>query len=511
MCHPLTRMVLVAEVPCGPGLGLAVSVPLGVVVTSNLQACTLTVSRLPHQLSLSVTASPSATAARPAGTAAATITAGLTTFPVLKVLGGPGPGLLQFNFSQGGMGASGLMCFTTGCLPSFDTSDSDSGSDRPLLPLPSLLVAEAGNDRVQEVDVVRGCHMSFLDMPPLAGGGASGPRAVAASASHIAVSAWAAFGHGPHVVHLFHARTRVYLRTLGNACGCGPGQLLRPVGLRLTTPRLGVPAGPGASGCGGPRLPSLTSSCPSPTTSPPQVCSSSDSADVVVTVVDHGNMRLSQFQCESGCWLGHVAEGMDDPMDLEVWAPVPVPVRGAGGTAASTMEGWLVSHLRRVYPATVSFQPTSGTSKPCRLGVCGVPGASDGADSDGAVGDSDSAHSDEEDLDGVVGLNVPAALAMVPHLGLFVRQSGAGGMFKVSGVRSRAVFVVPVVVRLRVGRRVVGGSLGGGGPQLSFKASRTVKREVATLDGRMDGRSRRTAFVLVKPMTMGPLNGEYAQ
>ena len=51
---------------------------------------------------------------------------------------------------------------------------------------PTVLVAEHGNNRVQEVDVVKGTHVGYLGPD----GGLLGPFAVAASPTLIAVSSW---------------------------------------------------------------------------------------------------------------------------------------------------------------------------------------------------------------------------------------------------------------------------------------------------------------------------------
>jgi hypothetical protein len=55
----------------------------------------------------------------------------------------------------------------------------------PWVALCLVQVTEHGNDRVQEVDVVRGRHVRFWCQ-----GQVTGPRAVAASASLVAVSEW---------------------------------------------------------------------------------------------------------------------------------------------------------------------------------------------------------------------------------------------------------------------------------------------------------------------------------
>jgi DNA-binding beta-propeller fold protein YncE len=65
-------------------------------------------------------------------------------------------------------------------------------------------------------------------------GQVSGPRAVAATSSLIAVSAWKHHGEGVHAVSLFDAEDGVLLRTLGGEVGSGDGLLSRPFGVRFT-------------------------------------------------------------------------------------------------------------------------------------------------------------------------------------------------------------------------------------------------------------------------------------
>jgi hypothetical protein len=97
-------------------------------------------------------------------------------------------------------------------------------------------VAEHGNNRVQEVDVMAQSHIGYLCRP----GTIAGPRAVTASPSLVAVSAWSRGDSGQHVVCLFDAVSRVALRTLGGVCGGEDGQLLCPRGLRVTADGNGV-------------------------------------------------------------------------------------------------------------------------------------------------------------------------------------------------------------------------------------------------------------------------------
>jgi hypothetical protein len=90
----------------------------------------------------------------------------------------------------------------------------------------TMLAAE----RVQEVDVVAGRSLGTL-FPRTK---VLYPRAVAASASLIAVSSWRRDGREDHSVHVFDARTRAHVQTIGTGCGPSLGQLNRPAGLRIT-------------------------------------------------------------------------------------------------------------------------------------------------------------------------------------------------------------------------------------------------------------------------------------
>ena len=140
-------------------------------------------------------------------------------------LGRAGVGPLQFHFSHrdkltftaasagsaAGAGAGAL----TGCEPSATTACAARSGPRP--PTPTLLVTEFKNDRVQEVDVVAGTHVGFLYAPGLI----DGPRGVAASHRHIAVTNQPR-GGDPRV-HLFDASTRTRLWTVPMATGTPEG------------------------------------------------------------------------------------------------------------------------------------------------------------------------------------------------------------------------------------------------------------------------------------------------
>ncbi len=117
------------------------------------------------------------------------------------------------------------------CLPMLSPRITPSSSPTHTLPTPihsrthaPLQVAEHGNNRVQEVDVMAQAHVGFLCKP----GAVQGPRAVAASPTLVAVSAWTSPDSEDHVVHLFNATSRAHLRVMG-----GGGLLNCPFGLRI--------------------------------------------------------------------------------------------------------------------------------------------------------------------------------------------------------------------------------------------------------------------------------------
>jgi DNA-binding beta-propeller fold protein YncE len=127
-------------------------------------------------------------------------------------LGAPGSGPLQFKF----VGKVIKMAFTV------PAPSSGPGAARP-----TLLVADCGNDRVQEVDVVARAHVGYL-CPP---GTLKEPFGVATSRTHIAVTTCTAV-HG--LAHLFDAVSRARLWTVGGLSGSGSRQLSGPFGVRFT-------------------------------------------------------------------------------------------------------------------------------------------------------------------------------------------------------------------------------------------------------------------------------------
>jgi hypothetical protein len=153
---------LVGSWSCGDGVGLAVCEALGVVATTCVDSRTVTLRSIDPPSFM---------------------------FPVVAEVGGAGDGPCQFNFNAGD-GTSGWCCFTLG-------------------PAPTLLVAEHGNRRVHELDPCKGlAHVSFLPVTLR-------PRGVAASPTHIAVTAWDQWAVGEHCLYVFDAGTRALLRTIG--------------------------------------------------------------------------------------------------------------------------------------------------------------------------------------------------------------------------------------------------------------------------------------------------------
>lgn len=206
----------------GPGRGMAVCVPLRRLVTSNDHNLTLTLFTI-----------------RPDG-----------TFALQCTIGGKGRGPLQFATDQY---MSGWMCFTV-------------GSD-----VPTLLVTDAGNDRVHELDVSDARAPAHVGFPIRV----LGPRGVAASASLLAVTAWKHISRGEHVVHAFDAVTRAPLFTAGCGLGSGDGQLSEPYSLRVSNQHIVVAA--------------------------------------------RGNNRVSAFRTSDGAFAGHLALAVIGAAEVEEW------------------------------------------------------------------------------------------------------------------------------------------------------------------------------------------------
>jgi hypothetical protein len=181
----LARARLITTLPCGKGpVAIAVCVALRTIVVNSNKKNIL------HLFTIGTDG-----VIAPAGT-----------------LGGLGSGPLQFNFDRKII----KMAFTV------PAPSSGPGAARP-----TLLVADGGNDRVQEVDVVTRAHVGYL-CPP---GTLKRPRGVAASRAHIAVTTCA---DGHHSVHLFDAVSRARMWTVGGQEGSGPRKLSLPLGVRFT-------------------------------------------------------------------------------------------------------------------------------------------------------------------------------------------------------------------------------------------------------------------------------------
>ncbi len=196
----------IASLPAGQGFGLAVSPALNLIVTSDAVHNTLTFFRAVAPFS-----------------------------QIGTPWGGHGSGPLQFRLDNpGGHGWGGHMCFTVPVAFSA---------------LPSLLVADVGNDRVVEVDVSavssQGPSGRPVAVPRTLGEGTGRrPRAVAACAAFIAVSAFTLEAAGNHVVTLYSAATFALVRRFGVGSGVGSGQGMfsQPRGLRFSGSHLLVRA-----------------------------------------------------------------------------------------------------------------------------------------------------------------------------------------------------------------------------------------------------------------------------
>jgi hypothetical protein len=111
------------------------------------------------------------------------------------------------------------------------------------------------------------------------------------------------------------------------------------------------------------------------------------SADgTVLAVADAGNDRVSLFRVEDGSFVQHLAEGLEGPRDVEEWEGV----------------GWLVA--------------CAGSNTVELMGGGGGVAAGEGAIKLGGGGE---------------GFAKPAALALVPGLGMLVREHGSGGRVQV--------------------------------------------------------------------------------
>jgi hypothetical protein len=287
---------------CGVGCGVAVCPALGLLVTSNSSANTLSVFALPG-------------GARGGGAGGGGLSPQCT-------LGGPGSlPSMQFMFSDGNF--SGWMTFT---------GPSTSGDAPPL-----LLVTDGGHDAVHVIDVVARTHVGHVGAP----GSIPGPRGVAARGSLVAVSSWKRNDSGEHTVRLFEGAGSGWapLRVLGGGFGmpgAADGQMKWPYGLRFTGDGTGV------------------------------------------AVAEEGNDRVSLFRVADGSFVRQLATGLSYPFDVE-----------------ECEGGWLV--------AGGAF----GSSTVAHVGGYGKVSATLGKYGRG----------DGEFYN-------PSALALVPGLGLVVREAG---------------------------------------------------------------------------------------
>jgi hypothetical protein len=135
-----------------------------------------------------------------------------------------------------------------------------------------LLVTDAGHDAVHVIDVVHQTHVGFVAAP----GTIAGPRGVAARGAMAAISAWKRCECS---IQIFEGSDASWtpVRTI---CGdSGAAQLVRPMGLRLT-------------------------SC--------------DRGTAALVVADTWNDCVSMFCVRTGRFV-RVIEEVDDPEDVEEW------------------------------------------------------------------------------------------------------------------------------------------------------------------------------------------------
>ncbi len=217
----------------GPnGFGLAVCPILGLLVLSDIHKNTLLVFALPERCS------------------------GDADLILKYIFGGPESSL--FSFLAHSVGASGYLAFT-------------AGRDTP----PLLLVTDAGHHAVHVVNVASQLHVGYVCAP----GSVSGPRCVASKDCLVAVSCWAHYDSGDHVVRLFEGSGAVWapVRVLGLGCGFGnaPGQFNEPFGVRFAADGLRI------------------------------------------VVADSRNHRVSTYLVADGSFERHLAQGLDFPIDVE--------------------------------------------------------------------------------------------------------------------------------------------------------------------------------------------------
>jgi hypothetical protein len=197
-------------VTAGPGYGLALCQPLGLVITSCYADNTLS-------------------AYGPLGAPGSNAVGLLPVWTMGKAGGsGASPPPSPFCFHKDPF-ASGALAFASS--PSACKSGGGGGHGVDSVPL--LLVTDAGADVVHLVDVeARACVGTLYEPEAVLG-----PRGVAASQSLIAVSAWKQATSGAHSVHIFEGsgeRRRLRVLAPDLSPGSGSGQLSQPRGVRFS-------------------------------------------------------------------------------------------------------------------------------------------------------------------------------------------------------------------------------------------------------------------------------------
>ena len=405
---PVPRLTTV----CGHGYGVAVSPIARLLVTSNCDDNTLAVFALPtlpwpDGSECSDRFCVNSTSRVRGGGGGAELDAppplpspcepgSVSGLPRLGTLGGPdSPPPLRFKFVDGS--ASGYLAFTT------------STTHQP----PLLLVTDAGHNAVHVVDVINRQHVGYVAAP----GTLPGPRGVAVTrhggdagaalestqstqssaaspascSSMVAVSSWAMWDSGDHLVHLFRGggTTWSHLRVCGagfGAPGSAMGQLHRPYGVRFSPDgsQLAI------ADMGNCRVVMHSVH--------PRRCSSSSSSSgagdgAAICGCSWSLVRIVSAAC---VW----------PYDVEVvkWEDLECQ--------------WLVADLgRHTMDCFAGTSPCSASASGSSCDSRAVTWA--GVGTMGAQGR------------GIGQFKFPAALALVPDLGLVVREAGNGGRVQV--------------------------------------------------------------------------------
>jgi hypothetical protein len=253
--HPVSSLTRA----CGKGVGMAVCLELGILVTS---------SHIDNKLSTFAFPGSGASARCGAGagsgvgggagvasTSTGTLSHRGSSFSLLHQFGDEAP--FDFCFESATNCYSGYLAF----MP----SDGDME--------PIVVVTDAGNGAVHVVNVMDRAHLGYVARP----GSISGPKGVAAARDCVAVSAWTQFDTGSHIVRVYcrHESEWRRWRDVGVDCGAYDHQLCRPYGLRFS--------GDGAH----------------------------------VSVADCGNGRVSLFRLCDGAFVRHIAKGLDGPRDVQ--------------------------------------------------------------------------------------------------------------------------------------------------------------------------------------------------